>query len=115
MARIKYIAIALHLLVLVAAAETASRFFVPAKQVAHLKKVYGEQAVRRLNSLLLLMENLVESSDQKKILGVNRFSTSLNTAPTWQHGKRKITGQPPGILGKGQGTARIMPWPSFSP
>ena len=104
MAAIKYIVILLYFLALVVAAQTATRFFVPEKRVAALKKEYGEQAVNRLNSLLVLMDELVESKEEKKIMNVNKFFNQLEFSAdiqTWN--KKDYWASRLEFLGKGRG------------
>lgn len=104
MAVIKYILILLHCFVLVVAAETALSFFVPEKRVATLSKAYGKQAVRRLNSLLVMMDEMVASPEDKVIEAVNRFFNQMEFSAdmaTWQ--KQDYWASRLEFLGKGQG------------
>jgi predicted transglutaminase-like cysteine proteinase len=104
MAGIKHIVIVLHLMALVAVAQTASRFFVPEKQVAYLGKVYGARAVDRLNSLLELMERLVALEEKQKVIAVNSFFNQLAFGSDIQIWKKKdYWASRLEFLGKGQG------------
>jgi len=81
-----------------------SRFYVPQARMETYQRVYGEQAFRRLNSLLLLMERLIGVPEAQKIVEVNRFfnqveyQTDINT---W--GKKDYWASRLEFLGKGQG------------
>ena len=104
MTGIKYIVIFFCFMVLVVAAETAASFFVPEKRIKNLNKEYGEQAVKRLSSLLTLMEGLMASPEDKKIFAVNRFFNQIQYSPdikTWQ--KKDYWASRLEFLGKGQG------------
>ena len=104
MTGIKYIVILLYFMALVVAAETAASFFVPEKRTANLRKEYGEQAVRRLNSLLVLMEKLVASPEDKKIIAVNRFFNQMEFSSdikTWE--KKDYWASRLEFLGQGRG------------
>ena len=104
MAAIKYILIVLHVSILVVAAETAVSFFVPEERIATLNKAYGKQAVQRLNSLLVIMEEMVSSPEDKIVVAVNRFFNQLEFSSdmkTWQ--KKDYWASRLEFLGKGQG------------
>jgi len=104
MAAIKYILIILHVSILVVAAETALSFFVPEERIATLNKAYGEQAVKRLNSLLDMMDTMASSPEDKIVVAVNRFFNQLEFSSdmqTWQ--KKDYWASRLEFLGKGQG------------
>ena len=104
MSGIKYIAILLSFLALVVFAETTTRFFVPEKLADNFGKKYGGQAVRRLNSLLLQMEELIELPEDQIVITVNRFFNQLEYRPdikTWN--KKDYWASRLEFLGKGQG------------
>jgi len=62
------------------AAREANRFFVPEEAAARYGETYGEQATRRLNSLLALMETLVNTPEKTKVAEVNRFFNQVEYA-----------------------------------
>lgn len=104
MSGIKYIAILLSFLTLVVFAGTTTRFFVPEKLADNFGKKYGGQAVRRLNSLLLQMEELIELPEDQIVITVNRFFNQLEYRPdikTWN--KKDYWASRLEFLGKGQG------------
>lgn len=104
MSGIKYIVILLSFLTLVVFAETTTRFFVPEKLADNFGKKYGEQAVRRLNSLLLQMEELIKLPEDQIVITVNRFFNQLEYRPdikTWN--KKDYWASRLEFLGKGQG------------
>ncbi len=104
MTRFKYIVILVNLVAVIVAAETATRFFVPEKQIEDFRKKYGTQAVRRLNSLLIAMEELINLPEDEIIIGVNRFFNQLeyrSDMNTWQ--KKDYWASRLEFLGKGQG------------
>jgi len=104
MAAIKYILIILHVSILVVAAETALSFFVPKERISTLNKAYGKQAVRRLNSLLEMMDTIASSPEDKIVVAVNRFFNQLEFSSdmqTWQ--KKDYWASRLEFLGKGQG------------
>jgi len=114
MAAIKYILIILHVSILVVAAETALSFFVPEERIATLNKAYGEQAVKRLNSLLDMMDTMASSPEDKIVVAVNRFFNQLEFSPdldTWQ---KKTTG-PAGwsFSERDRAIAKILPSRNF--
>jgi len=103
-ADIRYIVIILLFIVLVVSAETVSRFFVPDKKIEELKISFGNQAVMRLNSLLGLMENLMEKPEDEIVISVNRFFNQLeyrSDLNTWN--KKDYWASRLEFLGKGQG------------
>ncbi|MFO7885664.1 MAG: transglutaminase-like cysteine peptidase [Desulfobacteraceae bacterium] len=104
MTRFKLIVILVNLVAVIVAAETATRFFVPEKQIEDFRKKYGTQAVRRLNSLLIAMEELINLPEDEIIIGVNRFFNQLeyrSDMNTWQ--KKDYWASRLEFLGKGQG------------
>ena len=104
MPAIKYILILLNLLVVVVVAETTTRFFVPEKLADNFESQYGGQAVRRLNSLLLMMEELNKSPEDQIAITVNRFFNQLeyrSDIKTWN--KSDYWASRLEFLGRGQG------------
>lgn len=104
MTRFKYIVILVNLVAVIVAAETATRFFVPEKQIENFRKKYGTQAARRLNSLLIAMEELINLPEDDIIIGVNRFFNQLeyrSDMSTWH--KKDYWASRLEFLGKGQG------------
>ena len=104
MSGIKYIAILLSFLTLVVFAETTTRFFVPEKLADNFGKKYGGQAVRRLNSLLLQMEELIKLPEDQIVITVNWFFNQIEYRPdikTWN--KKDYWASRLEFLGKGQG------------
>jgi predicted transglutaminase-like cysteine proteinase len=86
------------------AVEAGSRFFVTQARMASYTKTYGEQAVRRLNSLIALMDGLVAAPEDKKIIEVNRFFNQVEyqaDIETW--GKKDYWASRLEFLGKGRG------------
>ena len=101
---IKYVVILLSLLALVVFAGTSTRFFVPENLVDNFSKKYGEQAVRRLNSLLLKMEELIKLPEDQIVISINRFFNQLEYCPdikTWN--KKDYWASRLEFLGRGQG------------
>lgn len=101
---IKYVVILLSLLALVVFAETSTRFFVPENLVDNFSRKYGEQAVRRLNSLLLQMEELINLPEDQIVISVNRFFNQLeyrSDIKTWN--KKDYWASRLEFLGRGQG------------
>lgn len=101
---VKWFVLFVFLLAVTVVTEAGSRFFVPEGQMASFKEKYDEQAVRRLNSLLALMERLVSSPENKKIMAVNWFFNQVEYQPdikTW--GKKDYWASRLEFLGKGQG------------
>ena len=104
MTGIKYILILLNLLVVAVAAETTTRFFVPEKLAGNFKSQYGGQAAKRLNSLLMMMEELNDSSEDQIAMAVNRFFNQLeyrSDIKTWN--KSDYWASRLEFLGRGQG------------
>lgn len=104
MTRFKYIVILVNLVAVIVAADTATRFFVPEKQIENFEENYGTQAVRRLNSLLTAMEELINLPEDEIIIGVNRFFNQLeyrSDMDTWN--KSDYWASRLEFLGKGQG------------
>ena len=94
----------MSLLALVVFAGTSTRFFVPENLVDNFSKKYGEQAVRRLNSLLLKMEELIKLPEDQIVITVNRFFNQLEYCPdikTWN--KKDYWASRLEFLGRGQG------------
>jgi predicted transglutaminase-like cysteine proteinase len=92
------------LITITAAVQAGSRFFVTEARKASYTKTYGEQAVKRLNSLMVLMDGLVSVSEDQKIVEVNRFFNQVQYATdmkTW--GKKDYWASRLEFLGKGQG------------
>ena len=92
------------LLAVTVVTEAGTKFFVPVAKMANYKKRYDQQAVRRLNSLLALMDRLVTYSEEEKIIEVNRFFNQVEYQPdikTW--GKMDYWASRLEFLGKGQG------------
>ena len=104
MTTVKCIVLFAVLLAGIVITDAGSRFFVPEAQMAKFKKDYDEQAVRRLNGLLALMEKMVGFPEDKKIIAVNRFFNQLEYQPdikTWK--KKDYWASRLEFLGKGQG------------
>lgn len=100
----KRVALVLLLITQLAVAGDHVTFYVPEQRTESYKKEYGEQAARRLNSLLTLMENLVSSSEDQILDEVNRFFNQIEYQPdinTW--GKKDYWASRLEFLGKGQG------------
>jgi len=100
----KYILVFIYCFVMAVAAETALGFFVPEKHIATLNKAYGKQVVRRLNSLLIMMDEMVAKPEEKIIVAVNRFFNQMEFSPditTWQ--KKDYWASRLVFLGKGRG------------
>ncbi|WP_304511672.1 transglutaminase-like cysteine peptidase [Desulfobacula sp.] len=94
----------MSLLALAVFAGTSTRFFVPENLVDNFSRKYGEQAVRRLNSLLLQMEELIKLPEDQIVIRVNRFFNQLEYCPdikTWN--KKDYWASRLEFLGKGQG------------
>ncbi|WP_291346665.1 transglutaminase-like cysteine peptidase [Desulfobacula sp.] len=94
----------MSLLALVVFAETSTRFFVPENLVDNFSRKYGEQAVRRLNSLLLQMEELINLPEDQIVISVNRFFNQLeyrSDIKTWN--KKDYWASRLEFLGRGQG------------
>ena len=94
----------LLLMVQLVAARETSRFFVPANVATQYRQTHGGQAVRRLDSLLGLMETLACAPEGEKVAGVNRFFNQLEYAPdavVW--GKNDYWASRLEFLGAGRG------------
>lgn len=92
------------LLAVTVVTEAGTRFFVPPAKMANFKKKYDQQAVKRLNSLLALMDRLVTYPEEEKIIEVNRFFNQVEFQPdikTW--GKKDYWASRLEFLGRGQG------------
>jgi predicted transglutaminase-like cysteine proteinase len=86
------------------AVEAGSRFFVTQARMATYTKTYGEQAVRRLNSLIALMDGLVGAPEDKKIIEVNRFFNQVEYQTDIENwGKKDYWATRLEFLGKGRG------------
>jgi len=86
------------------AVEAGSRFFVTQARLATYTKTYGEQAVRRLNSLIALMDGLVAAPEDKKIIEVNRFFNQVEYQTDIENwGKKDYWATRLEFLGKGRG------------
>jgi predicted transglutaminase-like cysteine proteinase len=72
--------------------------------MAAYTKTYGEQAVRRLNSLIALMDGLVAAPEDKKIIEVNRFFNQVEYQTDIENwGKKDYWATRLEFLGKGRG------------
>jgi predicted transglutaminase-like cysteine proteinase len=86
------------------AVDAGSRFFVTQARLATYTKTYGEQAVRRLNSLIALMDGLVAAPEDKKIIEVNRFFNQVEYQTDIENwGKKDYWASRLEFLGKGRG------------
>ena len=70
----------LLLMVQLVAARETNRFYVPGNAAKQYRLTHGDQAVRRLDSLLGLMETLACAPEAEKVAGVNRFFNQLEYA-----------------------------------
>ena len=94
----------IFLTVLAAISMAGSRFYLPDAKMSQFKETYDGQAVRRLNSLLTLMERLVSVPEDRKINEVNRFFNQVEyqtDIKTW--GKKDYWASRLEFLGMGQG------------
>lgn len=85
-------------------AETTTKFFVPEKLLNTYERKYGEQAVRRLNSLLEMMEKQIGSPEDQIVINVNNFFNQLeyrSDKKTWN--KDDYWASRLEFLGRGQG------------
>lgn len=85
-------------------AHAATRFYVPEKTLADYRIRYGEQAVRRLNSLLSMMESQKGLPESQVVDNVNKFFNQVEYRPdikTWN--KSDYWASRLEFLGKGQG------------
>jgi len=92
------------MVVITIAVEAGSRFFVTQPRMTTYTKTYGEQAVRRLNSLIALMDGLVAAPEDKKIIEVNRFFNQVEYQTDIENwGKKDYWATRLEFLGKGRG------------
>lgn len=85
-------------------AGTTTRFFVPGKLLNSYKKNYGEQAARRLDSLLAMMDKQRGLPEDQIVINVNNFFNQLeyrSDIKTWN--KSDYWASRLEFLGKGQG------------
>lgn len=105
MSEIKHLFIILTVLVVTALfAETTTRFFVPEKLLNTYEKKYGGQAVRRLDSLLAMMEEQGGLPEDQIVINVNNFYNQLeyrSDRKTWN--KSDYWASRLEFLGRGQG------------
>jgi predicted transglutaminase-like cysteine proteinase len=105
MPEVKHLFIILALLVVTAVfAGTTSRFFVPGKLLNRYEKNYGSQAVRRLDSLLAMMDQQRGLPEDQIVINVNNFFNQLeyrSDRKTWN--KSDYWASRLEFLGKGQG------------
>lgn len=105
MPEIKHLFIVFTVLVVTALfAETTTRFFVPGKLLNTYKKKYGGQAVRRLDSLLAMMEKQSGLPEDRIVINVNNFYNQLEYSSdrkTWN--KSDYWASRLEFLGRGQG------------
>lgn len=105
MPQIKHLFIVISLLVVTALfAGTTSRFFVPGKLLNRYKESYGIQAVRRLDSLLAMMDRQQGLPEDQIVVNVNNFFNQLeyrSDRKTWN--KSDYWASRLEFLGKGQG------------
>ena len=79
-------------------------FFIPMQIKKDFLRKYGIQAGKRLNSLLKLMDSLLDSSEEFIIVYINKFFNQLEYRSdyrTWR--KKDYWATPLEFLGKGQG------------
>ncbi len=84
--------------------QAAPRFFVPEKNLADFRRQYGAQAVRRLNSLLAMMEAQIGLPEIQVVTNVNKFFNQVefcSDIKTWH--KSDYWASRLEFLGKGQG------------
>ena len=105
MSQIKHILIVLTVLGVTALfAGTSTSFFVPGKLLNTYKKKYGGQAVRRLDSLLAMMEKQSGLPEDQIVINVNNFYNQLeyrSDQKTWN--KSDYWASRLEFLGRGQG------------
>ena len=85
-------------------AQESNRFFVSEDTFAWYRQAHDQQAVRRLESLLTLMETLADTAEERKVGAVNRFFNQLEYASDlsiW--GKKDYWASRLEFLGKGRG------------
>lgn len=100
----KRVALIVCLVAITIVVEAGSRFFVTQTRMVNYTKTYGEQAVNRLNSLIVLMNGLVLAPEDQKVIEVNRFFNQVAyqaDMKTW--GKKDYWASRLEFLGKGQG------------
>jgi predicted transglutaminase-like cysteine proteinase len=104
-ARTQHLLILISLLVVTALfAGTTGRFFVPGKLLDSYKATYGSQAVRRLESLLSMMDQQHGLPEEQIVINVNHFFNQLeyrSDIKTWH--KSDYWASRLEFLGKGQG------------
>jgi len=104
-ARTQHLIILISLLVVTALfAGTTGRFFVPGKLLDSYKATYGSQAVRRLESLLSMMDQQRGLPEEQIVINVNDFFNQLeyrSDITTWN--KSDYWASRLEFLGKGQG------------
>lgn len=79
-------------------------FYVDDQRSERYRKQYGEQAERRLNSLLAMMNSLTASTEDQIVVEVNRFFNQIEyqtDVNTW--GQKDYWASRLEFLGKGQG------------
>ena len=87
-----------------AAAGTLSIFYVPEPKKKDFIKKYGEQADKRLSSLLILMEKLKNENETAVVVEVNRFFNQIPYSPDMKvWGKKDYWASRLEFLGKGLG------------
>nr|WP_319492087.1 transglutaminase-like cysteine peptidase [uncultured Desulfobacter sp.] len=105
MPAIKHLFIVVILLVVTALfAGTTSRFFVPENLLNRYKENYGDQALRRLESLLAMMDRQRGLPEEQIVINVNNFFNQLeyrSDRQTWN--KSDYWASRLEFLGKGQG------------
>ena len=105
MSQIKHILIVLIVLGVTALfAGTSTSFFVPGKLLNTYKKKYGGQAVRRLDSLLEMMEKQSGLPEDQIVINVNNFYNQLeyrSDQKTWN--KSDYWASRLEFIGRGQG------------
>lgn len=105
MYRNKRLIIVLILILLSAVGITSQlRFYVPDAEMRSFSGKYGEQAVKRLDALLGLMDSLMNENEDKKVIQVNSFFNQMPYQPdirTW--GKNDYWATRLEFLGVGQG------------
>ncbi|MBU1169545.1 MAG: transglutaminase-like cysteine peptidase [Proteobacteria bacterium] len=98
------VALVLLMIATFALAEDLGKFYIPAKRMEHYRADYGDQAVKRLNSLLMLMDRLSTAPEDQIVSEVNRFFNQVeyqSDIKTW--GKKDYWASRLEFLGRGQG------------
>ena len=67
----------------------AGNFYLPEKQKAHIVKTYRKGAVKRVLTLVDLMNKIKDESDKVKLLAVNRFFNEVHYASDMKIWSRK--------------------------